>query len=100
MIYAIKNIKETVKNILVLHPETRDKDNLLILKVWKQQNPLLPTLAFDEFAVEFLKGNYANPESIRRSRQSLQGKYLSLRGDSYYKRKNQAEQTRLNISTI
>jgi len=100
MICAIRNIKETVKNILNLFPETRDNDNLLILKVWKEQNTQLPTISFVEFAGEFLQGTYANPESIRRSRQSLQEKHSSLRGNSYYRRKNQAEQTRLNINTL
>ena len=88
MVEKIKNIQDTVARLLFEQPDTRDDDKLLILKVWAEQNPLLrhPKYSFLGFAVDFLEGKYAEPESIRRSRQKIQEKYPSLRGGKYYER--------------
>lgn len=100
MIEAIKNIKDTVHEILHSVPDTRDNDFLLILRVWVTQNPELKNAAFYDFAKEFKDGNYAHFESIRRVRQILQADNTSLRGKNYYKRKKSGEQTTLEIRDV
>jgi len=85
MINKIKNIKDTVRRILMNHPETRDDDNLLYLKVWAEQNPTLrsPSTSFYGFAEDFLAERYADTESIRRTRQKRQEQPPELRGKKY-----------------
>lgn len=85
MIRKIHNIKETVRRILINHPETRDDDHLLYLKVWAEQNPQLrtPSTTFYGFAQDFLAERYADTESIRRTRQKLQEQHPELRGKKY-----------------
>ena len=82
------SIKDSVKEILTNEPETRDNDNLLILKVWAKQNPFLrrKEVTFLDFAVGFKGGQYASTESVRRCRQKLQELNPSLRGKNYKKR--------------
>lgn len=88
----ISNASSTVKMILEKWPETRDSDNLLILAVWKKDNPKVKEISFLEFAEGFMKGIYTNPESIRRNRQALCNNFPHLRGHSYDSRhKNQAK---------
>lgn len=81
----IIQIAPTVKKILIDNPETRDSDELLILKVWAEQNPSLrmSLFTFRRFAKSFIKGDFANTESIRRSRQKIQQEFPKLRGESY-----------------
>ena len=88
MINKIKNIKDTVRRILINHPETRDDDRLLCLKVWAEQNPNLrsPYTSFYGFAQDFLSEKYADTESIRRTRQKLQNQHPELRGRNYMAR--------------
>lgn len=85
MIAKIKNITGTVRRILINHPETRDDDHLLYLKVWAEQNPQLrtPSTTFYGFAQDFLAERYADTESIRRTRQKLQEQHPELRGKKY-----------------
>jgi hypothetical protein len=89
MIRQIESISHLVKQILVKYPDTRDNDYLLMLKVWSEQNSHLRTRTFTfySFALDFLDGNYAHPESIRRTRQKIQELNPGLRGVGYYKRK-------------
>lgn len=85
---AILKIKDTVEQLLTEYPETRDNDELLILKVWALQEPRLRSAgyAFYEFAVKYKVGKFANAESIRRSRAKLQEVNPSLRGKRYEER--------------
>lgn len=79
-------ISEVVKKVLIKVPKTRDNDTLLILKVWAIQNPELRNTdgyTFRDFALGFLDGKYANPESVRRSRAKLQEELPELRGNNY-----------------
>lgn len=101
MIDQIKNVKKKVKQMLLEFPETRDNDNLLIMKVWLDQQPSMrkKEFMFKTFAIAFVNGAFCNPESIRRSRALLQNKYPELRGESWYKRQNLGEQTRLDINS-
>lgn len=81
-------------------PDTRDDDNLLMLKVWKRQNPDLANISFLEFSQKFVEKHYSNPESIRRSRQSIQEKEPDLRGKKYYERKGEEQKVAAEINTI
>ena len=93
MIRQIKSIKDTVAKLLRDIPETRDNDRLLMFKVWAEQNPDLrqPATYLYEFADNFIKGKFADPESIRRCRQKAQELHPELRGESYVGRKGKSE---------
>lgn len=80
-----------VKKVLINVPETRDNDELLMLKVWCIQKPDLrddKSISFTQFGVMFKNKKLANTESIRRSRQKLQEEIPGLRGKNYKSRKN------------
>jgi len=81
-------VKDLVTMILTENPQTRDDDNLLILKIYAEYEPglRLPTFKFRTFAENFLKGKYPSTESIRRSRQKIQELHPELRGKNYKKR--------------
>ena len=85
MITKIRNIKSTVQQVLTTEPQTRDNDRLLMFKVWAIQNKELRNNDYQlcRFAQDFIKGRYADPESIRRNRQILQARHVSLQGRSY-----------------
>ena len=93
MINKIISIKETVKAILINFPDTRDNDRLLMLKVWSTENNLLrdKNYPFYDFALGFIKKDYSDPESIRRSRQKIQEIYHELRGKTWSIRQNEKE---------
>jgi len=100
MLTKIENIKETVKELLLQFPETRDNDNKLLLKVWCLQNPRLRTdhsFAFFLFGNDFANGLYADPESVRRTRQKLQEAYPNLRGEKYKMKMQHADYVRKEI---
>lgn len=89
----ITKIAHTVKKLLIDYPACKDNDNLLILKVWAEQEPLLreKTYSFRDFADKFMIGKYPSTESIRRSRQKLQEEFPNLRGTSYKERQKEQE---------
>lgn len=93
MISKIKSIKGTVARLLREVPETRDNDRLLLFKVWAIQNPDLrqPAYYLSDFALHFISGVYADPESIRRCRQKAQELHPELRGKSYVGRQGKSE---------
>ena len=100
MIEKIKGMKPLVTQFLEDFPETRDNDNLLLLKVWSKQNPKLKDkgYTFGEFAVGLLlEETYANFESVRRARQKVQEENEHLRGNNYRGRKDAAEEVRQGI---
>ena len=100
MLSKINNIKKTVEKILRTCPETRDNDRLLMLKVWAAQNPYLrdPQFNFISFSYGFLQQEYADPESIRRTRQKLQEQDPSLRGKVYNGRQNKGKELQYGIN--
>ncbi len=102
MIKQFSKIKDTVKEILLNQPETRDDDFLLILKVWAEQNGELRNAEypFIKFAADFLKKEYAHFESIRRMRAKLQEEHQELRGNLYYKRRDIGGQTSMNWKEV
>lgn len=87
----IIKISHIVKKLLATNADCRDSDELLILKVWAEQNNKLRNkdYPFRNFAIDFKHKNYASTESIRRSRQKLQEEFPNLRGKSYKARQNE-----------
>lgn len=81
------------------HPETKDDDNLLILKVWAEQNPNLrnPGYKFINFATAFLDNRYVDAETIRRTRQKLQQHEPETRGVKWQARHDEGDTTRKEI---
>ena len=86
----IKDVSKRVKKLLEDIPDTRDSDNLLIMKIWYDDlrklgyNPeLIPATTF---FTEFMLHKLTPAESVRRSRQILEVAYPGIRGLSYEKR--------------
>lgn len=82
-------LKHKVHVLLLNHPELRDNDNALAIKIWSEQDPLV----FDYFTNSFhfvklfTKGELIPFESIRRTRQKVQELYPAARGEFYGKRR-------------
>ena len=90
----ITKVSEIVEQVLIDHPETRESDEMLILKVWAFQNPEIRSKSFSfiDFSHGFLRKKFHSTESIRRSRQKIQEIRADLRGLNYKNRKtHQAE---------
>jgi hypothetical protein len=102
MLNKIESIKSIVHQILKNHPETRDNDRLLMLKVWAIQNPRLRDERFNfiSFSHGFIKADYADPESIRRARQKIQENHIEMRGLYYHNRKELSTKTRCGINQM
>lgn len=81
----IASIKEVVSKVLTNHPESRDNDRLLILKVWAEEMPELRSknMTFISFSHAFIQGKLPDTESVRRCRQKLQELHPELRGKNY-----------------
>ncbi len=84
----MSNISSTVKMILEKNPDTRENDNLLIIEVWKQDNPLVAMMSFEEFAQAFIANEFTSTESCRRIRQLLNNEFPGLRGKNHTGRRN------------
>ena len=82
------SIKDIVKDLLTNVPSLRDNDNRLILNVWSMQDSNLKnaTISFRYFTKQFIQGDLAPAESIRRVRQALQEEFPELRGKLYAER--------------
>lgn len=92
-------IKDKVRVLLERCPETRDNDNLLISDFWKAEmiynkNEVLYTLNFLDL---FARGDFTNPESIRRCRQKLQEENPALRGTNYKQRQKEQESVKKEL---
>lgn len=99
MIREIKRIKPLVKELLKEFPLTRDNDNLLLLKVWAEQdNTLRMDKLFSDFSVGMIAGKYMKFESVSRARRKVQEENPELRGEYYKDRKELAEEIRLGIN--
>lgn len=83
-------VKPLVRAILKSDFPSRDDDNLLCVRVWEAQGSK-PNMKLINFENKLIEGKFALPESITRSRRSLQEKYVSLRGNLFEER-HQAEQ--------
>jgi len=102
MITKIKNIKNTVFEVLRTDPGTRDNDRLLMFKIWAIQNKELKNNKYSlwHFAQDFIKGKYAGLESISRNRQILQKRHVSLQVNSYGHRQKAGVETTKQIKMI
>lgn len=99
MIKEIKRIKPLVEKLLQEFPLTRDNDNLLLLKVWAEQDSTLRmNKSFSDFSVGMIAGKYMKFESISRARRKVQEETPELRGKYYKDRKELAEEIRLGIN--
>lgn len=98
-VQKIKNKKEMIREILINQPDTRDNDNLLILKVWAEQNPELRNrnFTFQDFAPDFINHGYVDAETVRRARQKLQEQDPETRGKKYESRHAEGDATRRDI---
>lgn len=106
MIHQIKNVKAKIIFLLKEKEEYRDSDDKLIARIWYDQtinasgqNITKQTTAHD-FLIAFREGQYTNPESIRRCRQSVQEKNPDLRGKSYKNRKKKGEEMKTEIHSV
>jgi hypothetical protein len=96
-------IKETVKELLSKRPELRDDDNRLIANIYMIEAggfKALQSMSAQDFLVNFTKGLYSSPESIRRVRQKLQENYPELRGIKYNNRKQSGNDTSNGIKDL
>ena len=98
-IKKIKKIEPIVKKCLKQVPIARDNDTILILKIWAYQNPKLrePNYPFVNFAALLIDEQYVSSETITRCRRKLQEKYPELRGEKWYKRHQEGDDTRNEI---
>lgn len=98
-VQKIKKVEPWVKRILEKIPETRDNDQLLILKVWAVENPALrnDSHSFKLFATQLLENKYTNSDTITRCRRKLQEKHPELRGEKWNDRHQEQERTRSEI---
>lgn len=90
----ILKVSTVVKKILVNAPDTRDCDELLVLKVWAIQKPLLRSdknYTFIDFSKAFLNKELFSVGSITRCRRKLQEEIPSLRGKNYKSRQDHQE---------
>lgn len=78
----MKNIRQTqgiVREILEQHPETRNSDNLLYVKVVESINANLIYKPFQELFIHAKEYGIPPFESVRRTRQKLQAEFPELR---------------------
>lgn len=80
-----KKIMPTVKLVLEQNELSRDDDNVLCTLVWEKQG-MANRRSFKQFKEALAAKKIATPESISRSRRSLQEKIVSLRGKLYLAR--------------
>jgi hypothetical protein len=89
------DVSSLVARILREDPKCRDDDFLLILRVWIAQLSTLATVEVKKSLRVLLdayrKKIISSFETIRRSRQKLQEENVSLRGEKYWARQDQAE---------
>lgn len=78
----IQQIKPIVLSILKENMDARDDDNILCTCVWQKQGAT-SELSYLKFQLKLIMGEFATPESITRSRRSLQEKFEILRGLNY-----------------
>jgi len=86
--------RAVVKDILTQCPETRDNDNLLILKVWAVQQPELRMnyVTFIDFSHLLLANKVFDPDKITRARRKWQETVGRLRGIKYYTRQGMSQE--------
>jgi hypothetical protein len=102
IIEEIKNIKETVTELLTNNMDLRDDDYKLISTIWYLQvkSSKLNQMSGFDFLKIHSEGKLICSESIRRCRALLQRNDPTLRGKNYKKRKNSGEDFSKDINEI
>ena len=94
-------IMPIVSNLLTNHQRLRDDDCKLIVNVWMKElrktKDQLQKMSGLEVLELVSRGAVTKPESITRARRKLQEEYPHLRGFSYVRRHQKAEETRKTI---
>jgi len=80
--------KAMVKDMLEQCPETRDNNNLMILKIWAKQEPYLRHgyFTFVDFSKLFLDGKFHPTNTILRYSRKWQEEVARLRGKEWNER--------------
>lgn len=82
----INLLKERIYKLLVDNGNLRNSDQKLIALIWFQECSKLNVMTAFDFLQKFSRGEFTNPESIRRTRQKIQEEIPALRGTNYKKR--------------
>lgn len=94
-----KTVKQKIKTYLIIHPETRDNDQLLISHIWTVEIGVDIYGMSAESLLNFIGSNtLTSPETIVRHRRKLQEDHEHLRGEKYNERQNRAEIIRQTIN--
>lgn len=99
----LQNSRDIIKQILIVYPETRDNDNLLLFKVWEIEYRKLYSIftSVKNLRDMLVSNKLSHFETIRRNRQYLQAKYPELRGSRYIDRKTiQVKETEEELGYI
>lgn len=86
----MKMVRPLVRSVLRTDMDARDDDRLLYIRVWELQGSK-PNMLYKSFQDKLILGKFATPESVSRTRRSLQERNISLRGKLYEER-HKAEQ--------
>ena len=82
----MKDLTETVKQVLTDHPDSRDDDFKVIGYVVKAMCPEAMKLTFGQVLWNHNKLDLPSFETVRRTRQKIQHDCPELRGELYLKR--------------
>ena len=91
------NMQDKVRFILQRHKATRDSDELLVFKFWKDEySKIYPGIPFNHQPVSNVfmlwnKKELTHPSAIMRARRKVQEKHKDTRGSLWYKRHSQEE---------
>jgi len=100
----ILNLQDKVEILLTKYPELRDDDKLLVSKMWeielKKQNLDPSTTPINMFLSLYETNCLSNAELIGRARRKIQENNYELRGEFWYERHKEAEDTRSKITKI
>lgn len=78
--YSVRNIKRLVKRALEVFPETRNKDKVLLMKIWEAQG-----LDLTEKQVEHFLLYCSTPETVTRARREMQAMFPELQASTSVK---------------
>lgn len=75
---SLNTIKDTIYNIMVKYPVTRDSDELLYLKVCEHYNPSVLDKSFKQVFANRLFNGIPSFETVRRCRTKVQAEHEEL----------------------
>tara|TARA_B110000495_G_scaffold33223_1_gene25988 strand:- start:18168 stop:18500 length:333 start_codon:yes stop_codon:yes gene_type:complete len=90
----VKQLKASVKNLLIEWPELRDNDNSLCTQIWREELKDQGISVNDNvysFFKKYANGHLSLAPSIKRVRAKLQEDHKELRGTNYSKRKTKLQ---------